>query len=354
MPRRDSTESSIPEIAKLLDIRKQGGSGIVLVLGARAGAFYRLSSTFQEMIMGFSERSLQGLSRSAAFDECYRVLNEHSFSERDLDSIFQAALRDVTVTDADLCLADLVKEEYFSEIITTNIDDLLEQAFNQAGVREGQHYEVFIPGRSYEQRLQHPERRLCRVIKVFGDLVARVYDARRQRSYLDRQTRLKEHLQQVLESDILVIGLDPVWDAELIDLIPLDGGQSSTWFVDEDAPPAESRLARVFNARQALYLTGWDGHYDNFLKALFWHLKSSMPTNIRNFFDILSELRKINSEYKISQRERRETQEMLQTTLMQLSSLQQQTEQCFQLVTSELSMLREQLGSLQRLLLRED
>ncbi|WP_052887404.1 SIR2 family protein [Thermogemmatispora carboxidivorans] len=354
MPRRDSSESSIPEIAKLLDIRKQGSSGIVLVLGARAGAFYRLSSTFQEIIMGFSERSLHALARPTAFSECYRVLNEHAFSERDLDSIFHAALRDVAVTDADLCLAELVKEEYFSEIITTNIDDLLEQAFSQAGMREGQHYEVFIPGRSYEQSLLHPERRLCRVVKVFGDLVARVYDARRQRSYLDRKIKLKEHLQQVLGSDILAIGLDQRWDAELIDLIPLDGGFSSTWFVDEDLPPPESHMARVFNARQARYITGWDGHYDNFLKALFWHLKSSMPASVKNFFDILSELRKINSEYMIAQRERRETREMLQNTLMQLSSLQQQTEQCFQLVTSELSMLREQLGSLRRLLLRDE
>nr|BBH94271.1 hypothetical protein KTA_24700 [Thermogemmatispora argillosa] len=354
MPRRDASESSIPDIAKLLDIRKQSGSGIVLVLGARAGAFYRLSSAFQEMVMGFSERSLQGLSKPAAFGECYRVLNEHPFSERDLDSIFQAALRDVTVTMADLCLAELVKEEYFSEIITTNIDDLLEQAFSLVEMREGQHYEVFIPGRSYEHRLLLPQRRPCRVIKVFGDLVARVYDARRQRSYLDRQAVLKSHLQQVLGSDILVIGLDPVWDAELIDLLPLDGGLSSTWFVDESLPPPESQMDRVFHARQALYLTGWDGQYENFLKALFWHLNSSIPANIRNFQDILNELRKINSEYTVTRRERRETREMLQDVLTQLSSLQQQTETGFQLFASELSMLREQLGSLRRLLLHEE
>ncbi|WP_376797442.1 SIR2 family protein [Thermogemmatispora sp.] len=353
MPRRDSSESSIPEIAKLLDIRKQSGSGIILVLGARAGAFYRPSSALQEIVMGFSPRSPERLSRPKAFGECYRVLNEHSFSERDLELIFQRALRDVTVTDADLCLAELVKEEYFSEIVTTNIDDLLEQAFSRVEMREGRHYEVFIPGRSYEEWLLHPERRLCRVIKVFGDLVARVYDARRQRFYLDRYARLKEYLQQALKGDILVIGLDPLWDAGLIDLISPEGGFSSTWFVNEELPPAESSMAQIFQARQSLYLTGWDGQYENFLKAIFWHLKSSMPTNISNFLDILSELRKINSERAAAQKERHEIQELFHSVLGQLSLLQQQTEQGFQLITSELSMLREQVGSLRRLLREE-
>ncbi|WP_322480732.1 hypothetical protein, partial [Thermogemmatispora sp.] len=59
-------------------------------------------------------------------------------------------------------------------------------------------------------------------------------------------------------------------------------------------------------------------------------------------------------EYVATRRERRETREMLQDVLTQLSSLQQQTDLGFQLVASELSMLREQLGSLRRLLLHEE
>jgi hypothetical protein len=350
----------ITEIAKLLAIRKQSGYSTTLVLGARAGAFYRQPRTFHEMIMAFSERSFEGLAAASAFGECYRVLNEHAFSERDLHSILRAAIQEVSIADADICLAELVKEEYFGEIITTNIDDLLEQAFNQVEMKEGQHYEVFIPGRNIGRHLLGSDKKLCRVTKVFGDLIARTYEIKRQRTYLDHQPELKAYLERVLSRDMLVIGLDPAWDAELIHLIPPGEDCGSAWFVDEDPPPAESAMARVFQSRQTQYLTGKEGNYERFFKALHWHLTSRTPSVYQDMQEILGSLRRINNEYRSMNRERRETREALQNVLSTVSLLHQKLdgrfeewERRFRDVTAELSLLEEVVSEELRLMKEE-
>jgi hypothetical protein len=343
-----SSATKIAEMARLLEIRQQSGYTTILVLGARTGAFYRRSSTLGELLMPFSERSFEKLSPTAVFGECHRVLSERSFSERDLHFILNVVIQEATVEDADICLAELIKQGYFGEIITTNIDDLLEQAFNEVQMREGQHYDVFIAGRSAPRHLVNSEHKLCRVIKVFGDFIARAYEVKRHRSYLDHQPDLKFYLERALGADILAIGLDPIWDAELINLIPPGEEQSSVWLVDEDQPHPESLIARTFQGRQTVYLTGRDFHYGGFLKGLHWQLTSRLPQSYQITQEILNELRTISNGYRSLRKERQETWNAVQAALREIDYLRREMSQNFQNLQVELSNLKKEIGHLKR------
>src|SRR5215472_936381 len=128
-------------MAKLLKIRKDSHHPTVLLLGARAGRLFR-SEQFYEDLQFFSNVNFHGLPRIKQFTECYTILTSDKFSEWDLYSILQTALKDVGVINPDICLASLIKQEYFDEIISTNIDDVLEGALDQTEMRQGRDYEV--------------------------------------------------------------------------------------------------------------------------------------------------------------------------------------------------------------------
>src|SRR5579859_2423022 len=167
----EGSQADIEEMAKLLKIRKNSHHPTVLLLGARAGRLFR-SEQFYEDLQFFSNVNFHGLPRIKQFKECYTILTSSKFSEWDLYSILQAPLKDIGTINADICLASLIKHKYFDEIISTNIDDVLEGALDQTEMRQGRDYEVMRIGldTAYYER-SNP----CRIIKPFGDLVSRDY-----------------------------------------------------------------------------------------------------------------------------------------------------------------------------------
>jgi len=142
----ESEQFDISTIAKLLDVRKRNNHRAVLLLGARTGGLFR-SDHFYESLQEFSNRDFNKLSPLEKFNECHSILTSDHFSEAEIHSIVRTSLRDLTVTIADACLAELVKQGYFEEIISTNIDDMLEQALVEIEMQEQREFEVLIAGR---------------------------------------------------------------------------------------------------------------------------------------------------------------------------------------------------------------
>lgn len=345
----DPTKTTIAEIAKMLETRKKLNKGTTLVLGARAGRFFR-SKELLEILANFSFRDFTDLMPLAQFAECYQILTRPGlFSETDIDSILRQALNEVSISEADLCLAELIKENFFDTIISTNIDDLLERALEQINLKYYKDFDVIIPGYKTTVSIDYTERSsLCRIIKVFGDLSSRVYNIVERRKQLilslgDTET-LRTLLERVLTRDILVVGLDPIWDQELLAAFPARSNATSYWYVNEQEPDHNPLLQRTWWGGSVSFIEGKDGNYEAFIKALHWHLHKEQPDSYKLSQQITSKQALISSELTKLQAQYNELSQ-LEIIHKEISPIVD----ALSTISHELTRLREQYNELSQL-----
>jgi hypothetical protein len=256
----DMYRLSIQEVAKRLEMRKQNQS-TVLVLGSRAGSLFR-SQSFYTILGYFSSHPSSELSRSEAFEECYRILQrKEDLSASDVHGIINRAVQEVSFSGEDEVLARLIQQRYFSDIVTTNVDNVLEEALRHVGLRAGRDFEILYP--AMNQRL-HPATLSPRwIVKAFGDFLSGNYAMKERTKYLTPGAR--SVLESLLCKDVLMVGIDPVWDEELLLVCPLRG--DTLWYVSEETslPPLIERLLR---GRPGAILSGGDGQYSQFFPKL--------------------------------------------------------------------------------------
>src|SRR2546428_2634945 len=292
-------KSDVPDMAKQLEFRKKHNQRTVLFLGARAGGLFR-SSQFYDTIRQFSKRDFAELSQFEKFSECYKVLQEKRFSERDRFSILSGFLKDVRTIYADVCLAELVKDGFFDLVISTNIDDLIEQAFAQVELHELEHFQVLIPRHGIDLDIIHSQKHIaCWLIKAFGDLSSRSYTIVKRDTDKpnDEYPHLKDFLEKNLAGDILAIGLDPTWDPVVLAAFPNRGG--SYWFVNEQDLADHPLVESTWQGRQVQTIAGNEGSYESFFTTLYEHLsKGRMPGNYQFMRDIHMQLQAIRDDLK--------------------------------------------------------
>ena len=254
-------ELSIQDIAKRLEMRKQNRTGTVLVLGSRAGSLFR-SQSFYTTLNLLSSRPFSELSRNEAFEECYHILQrKEDLSTSDVHGIINRAVQEISFSGEDEVLAYLIQQGYFSEIITTNVDNVLEEALRHVGLRDGRDFEILYPGMN---RRLHPATLSHRwIVKVFGDFLSGNGTIKERMKYLT--TEVRSVLDLLLRKDLLMVGIDPVWDEELLLACPLL--EDTLWYVSEDTslPPLVERLMR---GRQGAIFCGADGQYSQFFPKL--------------------------------------------------------------------------------------
>jgi hypothetical protein len=175
-------------------------------------------------------------------------------------------------------LASLIKHEYFDEIISTNIDNTLEDALLQTEMKEGQDFEVISIGRNPPQ---DEKSCFCRITKVFGELVSRDYTVRGRASQLDN-TESRSFLQSLLKKDLLVVGIDPAWDKDILRIIPVNTSRN-IWFVydeeEQDTTDNFSFLSDILRVRPATHVLGIKGNYDYFVQKLHEYLCGNISPN---------------------------------------------------------------------------
>lgn len=308
------------ELAKRLKFRKEHKAHTVLLLGARAGELFR-SQYFYESLQQFSNLGFNRLSRVEQFAECYSILTKVSFSETEIYSILRVSLQGSVVTRTEDCLAELVKHEYFDEIISTNIDGFLEQALIQAEMKEGHDFEVTIAGHNIFREKSFP----CRIIKAFGDFAERDYTISDRRAYLSDHQELNRFLQTVLAKDILVIGIDPIWDEAILHLIPGDAG--SMWFINEQDLTKHSFISSILYERQASYLSGREGSFDNFVRMLHEHLYGGVPINQQLVRDLSQQLSDMANQLQALQDENKTILKEIKKIQDEIGNLKQRWEQ---------------------------
>jgi hypothetical protein len=258
-------ETTIEEIAKTLVTRRERDQRPVLFLGARAGGLFG-NEYLYEMLKNFSLLNFDTLSNVDKFRECYYVLNRH-FTESERHNILVGALATLTYREEDKLLAELVKVGFFEAVISTNIDNLLEDACSSLGMRELDDYRVFIPGAAEIKEFEHNKPRYRSLIKVFGDLESRNYSIAGEALNLQTEYGLQEYLVSLLSREVLLVGYDPVWDHGIEAAVPANGG--TVWYINETELLPGTHLASIFNQRNGRAFQNEQGNYSSFLLALY-------------------------------------------------------------------------------------
>lgn len=313
----EAEKAEIATLVNWLGMRKKINNPAVLFLGARAGGLFR-SQELYNILRPFSKRTLSELPRTHQFEECYKVLSQGQFSERELDSILTESLHDIAFTDADVCLAEMVKQGLFSIIISSNIDDLLEDSFAQVEMREPFDYDVFTPEHmNVEESPYHERIPPCKVIKVFGALSSKKYRILERGVHLDGNHNLKNRLEAYLARDVLVVGLDPTWDEEILRMFPTQG--DFLWLVGEEELITHTTISRIVRTRQTKHLVGSEHH--EIWKAIYWHLHGEMPINFQLIRSINLQLQTLNRDLQLLKKDMTDMRSDLQKLLTQVQMM---------------------------------
>ena len=270
---------NISFIARRLKMRENNQHKTVLVLGSRASSLFRSEALYGQLKY-FSDSILSDPEQpqTKKFGACYDLLTSPMFSPAEIDQILRQALKEVTVEGEDLCLARLVVVlRLFDVIITTCLDPIFEQALEMVGWKELRDFDMYTPPldpQKYDP-LSH-QRVPCRLVKVFGQLTTSEYIIHRG-NHIKQHPSLHSLLQNLLQRDCLILGLDPVWDAEIYNIFPPLG--NPIWYINEEPLDGRSGFSQLPPTRNILQLKGPDGSFKQFAHMLHWHIFDKIPIN---------------------------------------------------------------------------
>ena len=165
------------------------------------------------------------------------------------------------------CLAELIRAGFFSVILSTNFDPLLEDAITGLQMRR-RDYVFLIHGIMKPEFIaKHLDQPIPRVklLKLHGDLFYHKF------YYTGQEiSRFPPSIENALElylnrRDILIVG-HGMRDADINRCLKTDG--SAIWYVNPNPPSGE--IARFMKSRRAErnFISGSDGYFDSFFTKL--------------------------------------------------------------------------------------
>lgn len=300
---------SIQKIVQLLNVRKHMKGRATLFLGTRTGGLFRSQALYSNL-QQFSLRDFSLLDDFEKFAECFRLLSRSGeFSETDIDSILKAALRDVSATYIDICLAELLKQGIFDLIITTCMDDLLEQALSYIGQRESYDFSLIVPRQ--DQSTQDQSMHLgfglndtIKIWKVFGDITSRSYNLNKRVSHVQDHSDLRRMLEGTRTRDVLMVGFDSVWDGDILTaFFPRSPSPHSLWYVNDQMPEEGTPLFSYLENCQARCISGVEGNHENFFQELHLQMTGKLPVPYQIERELRLELRHMRNEFEALRQE---------------------------------------------------
>lgn len=164
-------------------------------------------------------------------------------------------------------LAALVLAGYFTHLLTTNVDSLLEQALDTVGMRRDQDYQVVVLLPPGEAAPDPPQTAPVSVIKLQGDLLSSwLPDSNDIELALHaNRSLIKGELQQ----DVIVVG-HRVAGAGIDGWLARADGNESWWVHPERPDPAS--MGSIESSQHVHYVEGADGEPESFFGQLATHL----------------------------------------------------------------------------------
>jgi hypothetical protein len=306
---------------------------VALILGARTGALFR-SQYFKKVMSQYSMRMFTELSPYEIFTECFTILQreKQNFGRLNLRIVLDKALEEIHFSFTEVCLAELVQLKYFKTLITTNTGNLLENTFETLKMtadlkeRNGDRldYLTFTPVRHSPHDIAFHENLIaCKLIKIHDDVPTFIHNLFAPDADSTNSQFIKELLGLMRVKHLLIVGVDPHWDAFLLSALP--DNVEKIWFVNEDEAIMQTfHQAYLEMAGPIRHMIGTNGSFDKFLRMLYWQLTNGVsPVYYELSRDRTEHLLSIHDELEQIKKELHQLRELRQeiTAIHQLLDL---------------------------------
>ncbi len=291
---------NIAEIVNVLEERKNKTPKVALILGSRAGALFRSEYLYEELQF-YSKRAFTDMEQWERFSECYNVLqqNDGQMSKGELVNILKHALGGIDFSRADISLAELVKQNVFKLIISSNIDDLLYDALVNLDMKEGRDFIDFsltshrVQDELVDEVLHSNKPDACKIIRISDEAKKLVYNLNQPGVQEANGSFVMQLLDRLRVREVVLVGLDPEWDRALMSALPTK--IKTLWFINEDQKAMFQFLLKN-HVEHCHYITGENGSYEKFLIALYWGMNKDIPGHDNLLLEVLSQLRVMQSQ----------------------------------------------------------
>jgi len=280
------SRGTIRALANLLQAKRSRPEepSCVLVLGA--GASIRsgcpsLMEVIRQIIEKYGNPEILSRSREEQIDEFYRVvdgLDDHSLWLL-LDTLF----KDAKPSTGYEYLARLVKGGHFDVILSTNVDTLVEKAFEREGLSLVDDIDLIDAGgvktdadaQPIIRRLENPTPRI-KLVKLHGQLPTRQIKFRLRDifEFPDKPAKAVEGYVSNRLRSVIIVG-HSLRDEDLNGCFRKDGG--AIWYINPRYPTTSDFAGKVVaNRSGSYYIDGEDGNFDRFFEELHRWVQSSI------------------------------------------------------------------------------
>lgn len=260
----------IRRLANLITVKEKGS--FLLFLGAGASIESggpRTEEIVNSVVRDFGDDALSGTTQR--YEEFYRTLGRLGRGDR--HAIFARYFQGMAPSQGYLQLAQLIDEEYFDVILTTNFDNMLEQAFAARGLSRGSDYILFIVSMDRGEEIRYflsQSRPRIKIIKLHGDLASGVLYFSPEETYGFTEL-ITENLRDLTTRNMIFIGYRGV-DRSVLGILNREG--DSIWWVNPSAldwnDQEERHILTILHLRRSAdnLISVSDGHFDAFVARL--------------------------------------------------------------------------------------
>jgi hypothetical protein len=268
---------STREIAMLLREHREREQHMALFLGSRTSGWMD-NAIFYDTVGKFGTNEFYGLNTVGQFGRSHKILSNKRFKEADVHHVLWKALEGLHQREEDDWLVELIQEDLFSVILSTSIDNFVENACLHVGMKEGRDFDVLNLLRSPNQKLDLRQRRGLMIVKVFGDLESRCYATAGKELDVTTRPMLRASLSSLLAQEMLMIGYDPIWDRAVEQVFPISS--EAVYYVNEQEPADDMLLYDILFQRHSKYCVAEANSYKDFLKVLRRSFSQPLPLRV--------------------------------------------------------------------------
>jgi hypothetical protein len=171
-------------------------------------------------------------------------------------------------------LATLVKKGFIKTVLSTNLDNLLEKALNNAGWYQPDNFIVIVNGKDRPEEIVdqlNSSHAPLKINKLHGSLESPNSYAFKQDEIFDFEKKLKSGLSQLINQSLIIVGYSGQ-DRDVDVLFEGDGKEIH--FVKPTIPDAESRISQILAVRgKGKVIDGNDGKFDTFFEKLLKYVE---------------------------------------------------------------------------------